>query len=196
MSKLFDQLEEKRKFYNENKDCCVKMFAAALNMSYENAWHLANRHGRQPQKGMSGISIERVLISQGCVFRDVTKNIRANYKTVKSMPAYRNGTYIIFTSSHVLCLRGGAFHDWSKNRQLRIEKVLFISKDLDMSHLPDRTIPIQRAKAERSPLTVTWKYTLHGKTIKNFTRKPSDPSDLFIRGRKAETLGKIKLERV
>ena len=54
----------------------------------------------------------------------------AKGRTIKSIEPHlpKRGVYLIQTSSHVLCVRAGQVHDWTRNRQHRITHVHHITK--------------------------------------------------------------------
>ena len=51
-------------------------------------------------------------------------------KTIKTLPDYlpSRGIFLVETASHVLCVRAGQIHDWTKNRRHRIKAIYRISR--------------------------------------------------------------------
>ena len=53
-----------------------------------------------------------------------------NAKTIKTLADYipSRGIFLVETTSHVLCVRAGKIHDWTKNRRHRITQIHRISR--------------------------------------------------------------------
>lgn len=59
-------------------------------------------------------------------------------KTIKTLPNYlpSRGIFLVETSAHVLCVRAGQIHDWTKNRRHRITEIHQISRIKEVTTQP------------------------------------------------------------
>ena len=59
-------------------------------------------------------------------------------KTIKTLPDYlpSRGIFLVETSAHVLCVRAGQIHDWTKNRRHRITEIHQISRIKEVTTQP------------------------------------------------------------
>ncbi len=157
-TKLFQKVLKRSRKWGESNDCTVKALAIATDIPYEQAHGLLALRGRSYQKGTEMSNVwsamrelgweKTTIVDRPMVERherwsqmdfkmttcDAVKKMRKhklfNAKTIKSLKDYlpSRGIFLVETSSHVLCVRAGAIHDWTTNRQHRIKQIHRISR--------------------------------------------------------------------
>lgn len=157
-TKLFEKVKKRSRKWGESNDCTVKALAIATGIPYEQAHGLLALRGRSYRKGTSMSNVwsamrelgwtATTIVDRPMVERherwsqmghkmtttDEVKKMRKhklfNAKTIKTLSDYlpSRGIFLIETSSHVLCVRAGQIHDWTKNRRHRITQIHRISR--------------------------------------------------------------------
>ena len=157
-TKLFEKVKKRSRKWGESNDCTVKALAIATGISYEQAHGLLALRGRSYRKGTSMSNVwsaihelgwtATTIVDRPMVERherwsqmghkmtttDEVKKIRKHElfkaKTIKTLSDYlpSRGIFLVETSSHVLCVRAGQIHDWTKNRRHRITQIHRISR--------------------------------------------------------------------
>ena len=149
MSKLFEKMKKSSNRWRESNDCTVKALAIAMQKSYEFAHGQLALRGRNYRKGTQMYKVFSALHDNNFTTKTVyqkyiaevgkdeqakkmRKSIWHKAKTIKSLDGNlpKRGVFLVETSSHVLCVRGGEIHDWTKERRHRIIKVSKITKEV------------------------------------------------------------------
>lgn len=120
-SSTFADMQHKTMLWHEDKDCCVKAMAIALDIRYAHAWRICRLHGRPFKEGMY---FGEFLKAFNC---DVCHN-GAGYSTNRMtyngslhdfIRKYNAGTYIIDTAwedqKHTHVYKNGVMHDAPAN---------------------------------------------------------------------------------
>lgn len=148
MSKLFEKVCKSSNRWNESNDCTVKALAIAMQKPYEFAHGQLALRGRNYRKGTQMYKVFATLKDNNFTVKTVYQKFTAEYgsgeqgkkmrksiwhkaKTIRSLDGNlpQRGVFLVETSSHVLCVRGGEIHDWTKERRHRIVKVSKITKE-------------------------------------------------------------------
>lgn len=148
MSKLFEKMCQSSKRWRESNDCTVKALAIAMQKSYEFAHGQLALRGRNYRKGTQMYHVFATLkdnnfttktiyqkyiaeYGEGDMGKKMRKSIWHKAKTIRNLDGVlpKRGVFLVETSSHVLCVRGGEVHDWTKERRHRIVKVSKITKE-------------------------------------------------------------------
>ena len=165
-TKLFEKVNKRSRKWGESNDCTVKALAIATGIPYEQAHGLLALRGRSYRKGTDMSSIWSAMRELGwtattvvdrkkiefhdrwtalghkMTTTDEVKKMRKHRlypaKTIKTLPDYlpSRGIFLVETSSHVLCVRAGQIHDWTKNRRHRITKIHQISRIKEVTTQP------------------------------------------------------------
>lgn len=151
MSELYSKSREASKAIGEKRDCAVIAISIFCDVSYNEAHEALARAGRKPGHGtyrfMQAQAV-RELTGKNFVAHDVEekfwvkektefeRNIRSKYPekyntknlTVKQIEKFPEAwahikNALIFVRGHVLCLRDGVVHDWSKGKRMHIEEI-------------------------------------------------------------------------
>ena len=157
MSKLYQKINKRSDKWRESNDCTVKALAIATGKTYEQAHGALALRGRNFRKGVTMSVFFQAVNDLGFTEKEIyrhslirlsdnefhhlndhheemVKKMRrtrwAKGRTMKSIEAHlpKRGVYIVQTSRHVLCVRAGQIHDWTKNRQHRITNVHHITR--------------------------------------------------------------------
>lgn len=165
-TKLFEKVNKRSRKWGESNDCTVKALAIATGIPYEQAHGLLALRGRSYRKGTDMSSIWSAMRELGwtattvvdrkkiefhdrwtalghkMTTTDEVKKMRKHRlypaKTIKTLPDYlpSRGIFLVETASHVLCVRAGQIHDWTKNRRHRITKIHQISRIKEVTTQP------------------------------------------------------------
>ena len=157
-TKLFEKVCKRSRKWGESNDCTVKALAIATGISYEQAHGLLALRGRSHRKGTHMSNVWTAMASIGwqkttvvdrkkielhdsyirlghkMTTTDKVKKMKKHRlypaKTIKTLADYlpSRGIFLVETASHVLCVRAGQIHDWTKNRRHRITKIHNISR--------------------------------------------------------------------
>jgi len=157
-TKLFEKVKKRSRKWGESNDCTVKALAIATDISYERAHGLLALRGRCYRKGTSMSNVFSAMKELGwtattvvdrpmverherwskmdfkMTTNDKVKKMKKHRlypaKTIKTLPDYlpSRGIFLVETATHVLCVRAGQIHDWTKNRRHRIKEIHRISR--------------------------------------------------------------------
>jgi hypothetical protein len=125
MSKRYDELIESSKSKGETRDCAVRAVSVAARVSYDKAHEILAAKGRRRRKG-TPVDITRVAMeSLGFNLTEVTGRFQA--KTIRTLKREipSEGTFLVRTSGHILCVQDGEVHDWTNGR---VHKILTIEQ--------------------------------------------------------------------
>jgi hypothetical protein len=141
-SKLFKKMSKASDKWGESNDCTVKAVAIATGVNYETAHGKCALRGRSYRKGLSESKMRWAMKDLDFV----TEVVEGNHKmsptlwrqkynssmTIGSMQRAgiipKRGVYIVFTRSHVLCVRAGQIHDWTSGRRHRVTSVYHVRR--------------------------------------------------------------------
>jgi hypothetical protein len=130
-SEIYEKLEKASNEMQEDRDCAVKAIAVVGGLTYEDAHVLLELHGRKPKDGTPRIITEQALKFLDLKAEDCTKMFRdLGGKTVRTLGRVMKGIkgkFLVFTASHVLAVKDGEVHDWTKGRLHRVQNVKRIS---------------------------------------------------------------------
>lgn len=122
----------------EEMDCAVRAVAIATNISYEESRKLLNKNGRKhggrTPFGVISKSIrelgftvtkysiaERIGIIKQYPGKHKGKTTITTHHPDRFPEVWKNGkTYLLFTRGHVLCVKDGINHDWTRGRSLQV----------------------------------------------------------------------------
>lgn len=117
----FTSMENERRAHGENNDCAVKAIALATGCAYIEALTMLAEKGRKTGRGTYfhkqtvpvmqelGFALERYYPRSATV-RTLTKELK-------------EGTWLVRTSGHILCIKDGECLDWTNGRLHRIVDV-------------------------------------------------------------------------
>lgn len=137
--------KEKAQSLGEKADCAVRAIAVACNVPYETAHaklcELGRRHGRATHT----TEIRSAICELGGRVQEYSfkqyREMVAQYPGKHCMKQYitthhpdrfpkvwRDGkTYLFFTRGHVLCIKDGVNHDWTRGRSMKVTHIWEIS---------------------------------------------------------------------
>lgn len=123
MSKEFRIMDGYSKSIGETNDCAVKAVASACYQEYSDVLKMFYKAGRKPRSRTLRTITIAVLKSLGRETVDVTKDYHA--KTVTSIKGelVGNENLLVCVRGHILSVRDGEVHDWTKNRRHRIQSI-------------------------------------------------------------------------
>ena len=137
----YDELRRSSSRKGESGDCGVMSVAAATDETYDDCHMLLNMLGRPNNKGTHWNMLNKALafydkkvtnLNNDMVLNDIdidTKmvarwycdpilNPKTNRKytpiSITKSGEFSKGTYLVFTKSHVSCIKDGIFIDWMK----------------------------------------------------------------------------------
>jgi len=91
---------------------------------------MVERHERWT--GIGGMKMANYYMKESDtrLIQKMQKQKLFNAKTIKTLADYipSRGIFLVETASHVLCVRAGKIHDWTKNRRHRITQIHRISR--------------------------------------------------------------------
>lgn len=114
----------------ETNDCVVKTYMFATGVDYDTAWRVHNEAGRKPRKGMHPSEYTRAWYAQGWAYGGKMLDPPRTMRALHADDRFRTGTWIIGIHKHLVCVRDGIVHDWTRGRKHHIEYVLpFVRRD-------------------------------------------------------------------
>ena len=142
-SKLFKKMSKSSNKWGETNDCSVKAVAIATGVNYETAHGKCALRGRSYRKGLSESRMLRAVKDLDFVTEPVKNNHKMSptlwsqkYSSSMTIGAMqragvipKRGVYLVFTRSHVLCVRAGQIHDWTDGRRHRITSVYQVKRN-------------------------------------------------------------------
>lgn len=138
---LFSKLSSDSAKYCEANDCAVKAIAIVCGVSYEEAYKTCKALGRKDRRGTHTHIIEKAVKYFGKKYETVDSKARfftpmrvlfnwtPTRMTVNQITKFntlwQNGTFLVYTKSHVFAVKDGEAHDWMRtNARTRIECVV------------------------------------------------------------------------
>lgn len=117
----YQQLRTVSRSMNENRDCAVRAVAIAANVPYRVAHATLKQLGRKNRRGTPNTVTKQAMKNLG--FRLEEKFFRA--KTVRTLEReLRRGVYLVWVRGHILAIKNGVVHDWTKGRCHRVKRVI------------------------------------------------------------------------
>lgn len=127
---------EAAKLLHEIKDCAVKAVTAVTGVHYVDVHSLMAQNGRKHRKGTPNAITRKVLARLGFVTEDVkvwSKTVRTLGREFKGRP----GTYLVWTSHHILAIKDGEVLDWTSGRLHRVLRVERVRHKRETDNIPD-----------------------------------------------------------
>lgn len=134
---------EAAKLLHETKDCAVKAVTAVTGVHYMDVHSLMAACGRRHRKGTPNHITRAVLDRLGFV----TEEVKAWSKTVRTLGREfkgRSGTYLVWTSRHILAIKDGEVLDWTNGRLHRVLKVECVRSKRETQPPTTMTIEIKQ----------------------------------------------------
>ncbi len=124
-SDLFRLLCKSSNARGERNDCSVLALAVVADLTYDAAHKAMAEVGRKNNDGARTGQTFTALHNLGKTYDDVTDRASfAEIKTIKSLKRLNlKGKYLITVSGHILAMKDGEIHDWTNDRQHRIQKI-------------------------------------------------------------------------
>lgn len=136
-SSKYSNLRAQSMAFSEGKDCAVVAVAAATGVKYEVAREALAAAGRKPGKGTYFAQTTEALAALGFVAVPVNlrefvdtrypaRFVAARVGVTTHHPdrfpgAFRAGeTFLLRTNGHILCVRDGVNHDWTRGKAKRV----------------------------------------------------------------------------
>lgn len=140
----FIALTADREEHNEHNDCSVIALALATGLPYAKTREALRARGRKDRDGVSIVHILDALEDLGWTtvhvgkmkfinqypghHRTALKNVTTHHPD-RFPEVWRDGnTYLIFTATHVLCVKDGVNHDWTRGRAKRAWRIYKVVK--------------------------------------------------------------------
>lgn len=122
----------------ETNDCAVRAVALATDTPYETVLDLLTRMGRLSRKSTQTSILERAVELLGYKMQYVPDHHfirqyprahqRLKHVTTHHPDRFKKvwadgNTYLMYTAGHVLCIKNGTNHDWTRGRSCRSEGI-------------------------------------------------------------------------
>jgi hypothetical protein len=142
----FQSLSQEAALHNEKNDCWVKAFVVATDCTYAEARGTLGAFGRKPRHGMyraAGLNalahkgVNAAYVNPADMIAKYSKAKTGNYVYKSVTPhhvelypeAWNDGhIYMLFTNGHVLTVKNGKVHDWTRGRSFRVVSIYRLSK--------------------------------------------------------------------
>jgi hypothetical protein len=137
-------LERKNKVWNdsekfgEKNDCSVKAIALATGAPYAKVHYKFAQHGRKEGRGtvfwqqvqvLRELGFELKLVHVGHYNDPKVKNkFKAKTVTTLERELPSRGVFLVYTSGHMLCARGGKVLDWTAGRRHQLRDIYRVVK--------------------------------------------------------------------
>jgi len=144
MTSEFMALQSKAQQVLENNDCAVRAIAIACDVDYDKARHMLAAEGRKPGRGTYRAQTKRVIQALGYTVTErfvspfiskypgrhaqVLRNVTTHHPERFNEVWADGKTYLFFCARHVLAVKNGVNHDWTKGRAKRVIDIWEISK--------------------------------------------------------------------
>lgn len=125
----------------EQRDCTVRALSAACDVSYETARDLLAQLGRRPGKGSNQMltAVARLGYTTSYVSQShFTSRYPGNHKNKRFVTTHHpdrfpkvwgdGETYLFMTRGHVLCVRNGINHDWTRGTSHKVLAIYRVRK--------------------------------------------------------------------
>lgn len=136
--------------FGEKNDCTVRAISLAAGISYAEAHALLAAEGRKQGHGVHfksmfipmlarlGFHAQRVnlheIIATYPGVHSGLKNVTTHHPA-RFAKVWPKGTFIMFTARHVLAIKDGVNHDWTKGRAIRCESLWRITPLVDLTKI-------------------------------------------------------------
>lgn len=162
----YQSLTEVRNRHNETNDCAVVAVVIATGAPYEKVHQMMESKGRKSRRGTAQNITNAVLSKLGYMrFPIRDREVLTNGLTIRTLlPYLPEGTFLVHTPGHILCIRDGVVQDWSANRLLRvykIEQVLPDTHDQRTYTVPESIVPYAPGKGTQADLIHAMADKLH-----------------------------------
>jgi hypothetical protein len=123
-SNLYSTLAQDGAEAGERNDCGVKALAAACGATYAEARTALFGYGRRRGQSTEWHALWMAVHDFEFTAFNITRT-RVQWGSVKTVASKLrpNRTYLVHTSRHILCVKGGEVHDWTDGRCHRIQRV-------------------------------------------------------------------------
>jgi hypothetical protein len=140
---LYQAMNERGKVIGDGRDCSVKVVAVACGVTYDEAQEALLVSGRGVGRGAYHHHISaavrmlgRNVVRDDNFIRSRLERLRNNSYVVKNLTTRQlamfpelaaGGTFLLYTSGHVVTLKDGVVHCWSATRPLYIRAAYRVS---------------------------------------------------------------------
>jgi len=108
------------KYYNDDNYCTVVALAIAAGVGFGKAFHTYRKLGRRRGRGTRTPMQEQALAQFGLKLKKVDGNYGCKTtKAVGKMAHLLDGTFWVFCTGHVGCIKDGHYFDWANKRNMR-----------------------------------------------------------------------------
>lgn len=126
-----EALREDARFLNEKNDCTVKACAVVTGYAYKDLHLLMQAEGRQPGKGVTRLTYQRMLVKLGFEIKLIwaKESDHSQYDmsglTMRTVEPtlqhyFPNRKFLVSTRDHVAGFDGQDLVDWTNGRQHRV----------------------------------------------------------------------------
>jgi len=113
----------------DTKDCVVRAFAVAAEISYDLSHDLCAKHGRKFRKGTYDHTIQKVAVHELAMTRIDCGRVWAPTMTLRQFIEQNPvGRFMMIRPRHAFAVIDGVVHDWSRGTTLR-SKIRYAFKD-------------------------------------------------------------------
>ena len=128
MTDLYEALSADRLAHNERSDCAVVALTVASGRPYPEVWAMFAEAGRRTGGRTHRWVKEEVLERLGLTLRlESSHDHGSTVLTVeKTLDPYR--TYLVQTAGHILCVKHGVAHCWTRGRRHRVKAIQEVIK--------------------------------------------------------------------
>lgn len=134
----------------ETNDCTVRALSIAAGISYEEAHALLAAEGRKNGKGIYFKSMFIPILArlgfhaQRVALHEIIATYPGVHSGLKSVTTHHparfakvwpKGTFMMFTPRHVLTIKDGVNHDWTKGRAIRAESLWRVTPLIDLAKM-------------------------------------------------------------
>lgn len=141
-SETYQSINAVSKSFGERGDCAVITVATACVVSYERAHEALRLAGRKDRAGTFLCQTERAIESLGFKLRRWTSaeyvaKVHSYGKKISCITTHHpdrfpkhwaTGTFLFSCSGHILCVKDGVNHDWTRGRAKRVIWVHEVTK--------------------------------------------------------------------
>lgn len=127
----YQEIKDTPAYKEDTRACSVVALSIAAQVSYPFAQGVAKSVGRKEHRGMKIPQIHRALARLG---KAVTLVYQRQYRYQKAFTLAtvtrripREGTFLVYTRSHVATVVNGKLEDWSEGRKHRVTSIYRVS---------------------------------------------------------------------
>lgn len=124
--------------FGEKNDCSVKAVALATGTKYSKVHYAFKKQGRKEGRGthfyqqvavLRELGFELKLVHVGHYNDPKVKNkFKAKTVTTLERELPSRGIFLVYTSGHMLCARGGKILDWTQGRRHQLRDIYRVVK--------------------------------------------------------------------